>query len=218
MFDMSNFLSTLLISLPAIIIALTFHEYAHGFVAYKLGDDTAYLQGRLTLNPLPHLDPIGFIMLLFFHFGWAKPVPVNPFHLRGDRTKGMMLVSFAGPAANMILAIAAAILVGLLQGVFSTVHSSFFTIFMAILTQLVFINVVLAIFNLIPIPPLDGSKILAGLIPSSQEWIYKLEQYGFIILILLMVTGIIGKILNFIINPIYWLLIQLAQSVYGLFA
>ena len=130
----------------------------------------------------------------------------------------MMLVSFAGPAANMILAIAAAILVGLLQGVFSTVHSSFFTIFMAILTQLVFINVVLAIFNLIPIPPLDGSKILAGLIPSSQEWIYKLEQYGFIILILLMVTGIIGKILNFIINPIYWLLIQLAQSVYGLFA
>lgn len=208
MFNLPD-LSTMLISLPAIIIALTFHEFAHGFVAYKLGDPTAKNQGRLTLNPLPHLDPVGFFMLLFFHFGWAKPVPINPFYFEGDRKKGVMLVSFAGPLSNLFLALLAAIILGVL---FKFLNPQ--GIIISMLSYLILINLVLAVFNLIPIPPLDGSKILAGILPGSSEWMYKLEQYGFLILILLMLVGAIGKLLNWIIYPIYELLLNLATYIY----
>lgn len=189
--------------LPAIIIGLTLHELAHGYVAYRLGDNTAARQGRLTINPLAHIDPIGFIALFLVGFGWAKPVPVNPFNMR-DPQRGMLLVSLAGPATNMVIAIVTAILLGLgIASLFPYGHD--------IVIRIIYINIVLAVFNLLPIPPLDGSKILAGILPPSQaNIIHALDNYGFIILLLLLFTGVISKILSVIIVPIFHLLITLS--------
>ena len=189
--------------LPAIIIGLTLHELAHGYVAYRLGDNTAARQGRLTINPLAHIDPIGFIALFLVGFGWAKPVPVNPFNMR-DPQRGMLLVSLAGPATNMVIAIVTAILLGLgIASLFPYGHD--------IVMRIIYINIVLAVFNLLPIPPLDGSKILAGILPPSQaNIIHALDNYGFIILLLLLFTGVISKILSVIIVPIFHLLITLS--------
>jgi len=209
---MISWLTAKIILLPAIIIALTFHEYAHGRVADLLGDDTPYLQGRLTLNPLPHLDVVGFLMLFFTNFGWAKPVQVNPYRFRNMRVKeGMLLVALAGPAMNLLLAI-----VGM--GVLKTIgvdpqdgvalYSSPAGILLA---PLVSINLALMIFNLIPVPPLDGSKILAGLLPdSAAKYIYALEQYGIVILLLLLFTGAASMVLGPLLNGAYGL-------IYGIF-
>ncbi|RKO66827.1 site-2 protease family protein [Desulfofundulus salinus] len=193
------------IMLPAIVLGLTFHELAHGWVADRLGDATARYQGRLTLNPLAHVDVIGLIMLFAVGFGWAKPVPVNPYNFRGDMRQGIMLVSLAGPAANMLLAIAGTVALGL--GAWKLPYGQ------DIVLKIIYINVILAVFNLLPIPPLDGSKILAGLLPGRQQWLYALENYGTIILLLLLFTGIIGKVLRWIIVPLYHALIDLAKAV-----
>ncbi|TYO95581.1 site-2 protease family protein [Desulfallas thermosapovorans] len=193
-------LSELLLLLPAILIGLTFHEFAHGWVAYRLGDNTARNQGRLTLNPVAHIDPIGFIMLILFKFGWAKPVPVNPYNLRTDPARGMLLVSLAGPTANLVVALATAILLGL--GFLRLLPYADYFYYMLYLTLQ--INVVLAFFNLIPVPPLDGSKILAGLFPRHTQFIYGMETYGTVILLILLFTGVLGKILwplvSFVVN------------------
>lgn len=186
-------LTDYLIFLPAILIAITFHEYAHGWVAYVLGDDTPRLQGRLTINPLPHIDWIGFAMLLIFHFGWAKPVQINPYNFKNSSFKqGMMLVSLAGPGMNMLLALLGLILIRLLIPFHG---SEGFDIALQLLEPLVTINIILAAFNLIPLPPLDGSKILAGLLPDvGTRFMYGLEQYGVVILLLLIMTGLASKI------------------------
>jgi len=190
---------------PAIVLGLTCHEFAHGWVADRLGDHTARYQGRLTLNPVAHVDVIGLIMLFIAGFGWAKPVPVNPYNLRGDRNQGMLLVSLAGPATNMLIAVLGAFVLGLGAWKLSLGEDIF--------RYIIYINIVLAIFNLLPIPPLDGSKILAGLWPGSQQWLAYIENYGFIILLLLLLTGIIGRMLGLILVPIYNLLLQLAFRV-----
>lgn len=203
MFDFPS-LHTIALTLPAIIIGLTFHEYAHGWVAYRLGDRTAEAHGRLTVNPVAHLDPIGFILLILAGFGWAKPVPVNPYNFRGDIKQGMLLVSLAGPATNLILAIVSAVLLGL----FAMRDIPYFNI---IMQYMIVINVVLAIFNLIPIPPLDGSKILAGLLPGRQAWLDQLEAYGPILLIVLVFFGF--RFISVLINPVVNILISLAQSI-----
>ena len=202
MFDLPS-LQSIALMLPAIVLGLTFHEYAHGLVAYRLGDNTAHDHGRLTLNPAAHVDPVGLILLFLAGFGWAKPVPVNPYNLKGDIQKGMLLVSLAGPATNLLLAIAAAVIWGALAGL----RLPYFNDIMMYMIQ---INVVLAIFNLIPVPPLDGSKILAGLLPGRQNWLYQLESYGVIILILLVFTGAIGFIFNIFVRPIVLALYSLA--------
>lgn len=189
--------------LPAIIIGLTFHEFAHGWMADRLGDRTARDMGRLTLNPIPHIDPLGLIMLFLVKFGWAKPVPVNPYNFRGDMRQGMLLVSLAGPATNLLLAVASAIILGL----FVNLNIPYFV---EIMRNMILINVVLGIFNLIPIPPLDGSKILAGLLPGRQEWLYQLESYGAILLIILVFTGAIGFIFRIFVYPIVTKLFSLA--------
>jgi Zn-dependent protease len=203
-----NSLVDILVFLPAILIAITFHEYAHGRVAYALGDDTPRLQGRLTVNPLPHIDWIGFAMLLIFHFGWAKPVQVNPYNFKQISLKqGMMLVSLAGPGMNLLLALAGMIAMRLL----TPFHGSEWGgIALQLFHPLVTINIILAAFNLIPLPPLDGSKILAGLLPDSgASMMYSLEQYGTVILLLLIVTGIASKIFlpiaGFLYNLLYTL-------------
>lgn len=191
-----------LIWLPAILIALTFHEFAHGLAADRLGDRTPYYQGRLTLNPLPHIDWVGFLMLVIFKFGWAKPVQVNPLNFKNvGIKKGMMLVSLAGPAMNMLLAFFGMIMLKML---IPYQDSQLAVLFIPLLEPLVYINLILAAFNLIPVPPLDGSKILAGLLPNSgAQFIYSLEQYGPLILLLLIVTDTVGKILWPLVNLLY---------------
>jgi Zn-dependent protease len=150
-------IAEILIWLPAILIGLTFHEYAHGRVAYILGDDTAYLQGRLTLNPLPHIDWMGFFMLIIAHFGWAKPVQVNPVNFNRNITmkQGMMLVSLAGPAMNLLLALVGMIALRILVPLQDNVWAGYV---LALLIPLIQINLILAAFNLIPVPPWTDQK------------------------------------------------------------
>ncbi|MBQ6842995.1 MAG: site-2 protease family protein [Firmicutes bacterium] len=189
----------MLFVIPAIIIALSFHEYAHARVAYHYGDPTAKEEGRLTLNPLRHLDVVGTLLLIFAGFGWAKPVPVNPWYLGPDRKKKLMHVSIAGPLMNVLEALVGALIISLIYHFvpYSPAANYFYNFFY----YFVYINITLAIFNLLPVPPLDGSKILGGLLPHEQQHIiYELERYGMAILLLLSFTGILGKI----IGPIIW--------------
>ena len=183
-------IQTLLLLAPPILLALTFHEYAHAFVANRYGDDTAKQSGRLTLNPLRHLDPLGTIMIFLVHFGWAKPVPVNPHRLKNPK-KDMLWISAAGPLANMVLALVSGVLLRL---IFATGGKPDQYSITGLLTLMLImslqINLALAIFNVLPIAPLDGSKILSGLLPSRHEGkIYFLERYGPFILIGLIVFG-----------------------------
>ena len=181
---------TLLLLAPAILLALTFHEYAHGYVANKYGDDTAKRSGRLTLNPLAHLDPLGTIMIFLVHFGWAKPVPVNPYKLRNPK-RDMLWISAAGPLANMVLALLSGILLRLVFAVGGAPHThSIVGLLIVMVIMSLQINLALAIFNVLPIAPLDGSKILAGLLPAKYEGkVYFLERYGPFILIGLIIFG-----------------------------
>ena len=181
---------TLLLIAPAILVALTFHEFAHAYVANRYGDDTAKRSGRLTLNPLRHLDPLGTIMIFLVHFGWAKPVPVNPNNLRNPK-KDMLWISAAGPVANMILALISGILIRVFLASTGTYeqHSILgFIIYMVVMSLQ--INLALAIFNILPIAPLDGSKILAGLLPASFGGIiHTAERYGPFVLLGLIILG-----------------------------
>lgn len=170
-------LQVLFLRVPPILFALTAHEYAHGLVADRLGDPTARYAGRLTFNPLSHLDLWGTLMLFFWGFGWARPVPVDPGNLRNPK-RDMMWISLAGPGANVFLAAMFGLVlraVGEWRGMGDTL--------LYMLQFGVFISLVLAMFNLIPIPPLDGSKILMGLLPERQEYRYRrIERYGPLIL------------------------------------
>jgi len=188
---------------PGFLLAITVHEFTHGYVAYKLGDPTAKLAGRLTFNPISHLDLFGTIVLVLTQMiGWAKPVPVDPRNLQSPR-KDMLWISLGGPAANLItavvLSLALHMLMGFLGGQRGSLASAFFLrpLFLILLYG-VQINVVLAIFNLLPVPPLDGSGIVAGLLPRRQAYEFeKLQPYGFIILMLLIFTGAV----NYMIMP-----------------
>lgn len=201
MLDLS--LDRLLYAVPAIIVALTFHEYAHARVAYAFGDTTAKDANRLTINPLKHLDIAGTLLLIFAGFGWAKPVPINPYYFQGDRKKKIMLVSVAGPVMNLLEALVGAVILSLLYHS-SLGYNSFFQYIFMFLSYYILINIVLAVFNLIPVPPLDGSKILMGLLPDSKlHIILALERYGMLILMALVLFGVVGKIISPITSIIY---------------
>ena len=178
----------MLFRLPAIVISLSVHECCHAGSAYLLGDPTARNMGRLSLNPFRHLDPIGFLCLMFFRFGWAKPVPINPYNFRSvDEKTGMLLTALAGPMSNILLCF---ICIGLfsLTPRRAPVPIQWYFDF---LNYMIIINASLAFFNLIPVPPLDGSKILFGLLPDRMYSAAQvLEQYGFYILLLLLFTSI----------------------------
>ena len=181
---------TLLLIAPPILLALTFHEYAHAYAAYRFGDDTARQSGRLSLNPLRHLDPLGTIMIFIVHFGWAKPVPVNPNRLQNPK-KDMLWISAAGPLANMMLALASGLLIRVLLtiGVTPDRNTAIGLLFFMVIMSLQ-INLALAIFNILPIAPLDGSKILSALLPVRYEKLATfLERYGPFILIGLIIFG-----------------------------
>lgn len=174
-------------SLIAFVIAISIHEFMHAFTAYKLGDPTAARQGRVTLNPVSHFDPLGFMMLLFllvapFGFAWGRPVPVNPGNFR-DPKRGMLLVAAAGPLSNLVQAA----LFALPLWVIPNALGSWPPFARALLSSLIFINIALAAFNMIPVPPLDGHKILTGLLPDYWYPILApLERYGFAILLALL--------------------------------
>lgn len=203
--DILSVLQGLVLVIPGFLLAITVHEFAHGYVALRFGDPTAQRAGRLTFNPVSHLDPLGTVFLVLsaiggFGIGWAKPVPVDPRYLPKP-ISNMMWISLAGPAANLIAAIAlASLMQGTLRLLWGATPSPGVTaVLQPVLLMLryaVRINIVLAIFNLIPIPPLDGSKILQGLLPLRQAIaLERLEPYGFVIMIVLLVSGAISYII-----------------------
>lgn len=184
-------LFSMIAGIPGLIIAMAVHEYAHARMADAMGDDTPRAMGRLTLNPLAHIDPIGLLMLFVVQFGWAKPVTINPNNFR-DWKKSELYVSLAGPASNLITAFLALLILGIYVKLGLPVSRGL----QMVMYLVVIYNINFAIFNMIPLPPLDGSKVLMSFLPS--EWSYKLmslERYSFIILIALMFTPVFGYIL-----------------------
>jgi Zn-dependent protease len=182
-------LAFILLAIP-LMYSVVLHELAHGWVAWRMGDPTAKMQGRLSLNPLRHLDPVGTIMLFIFGFGWARPVPVNFNYIR-DTKKGLILVSSAGIITNMLLAFLAFFLYRLLTPAPGEVMAT-------LLSYMAQINIMLAAFNLIPIPPLDGSKILMGFLPERLRYSFsRIEPYGFFIIIGLLFLGALNPLIAF---------------------
>ncbi len=202
---------------PGIIISLTIHEYSHAAVANLRGDDTAKRMGRLTLNPLAHLDPIGFIMLLIAHFGWAKPVPVNPYNLTNPK-RDMIWVSAAGPISNMILAFLIAIFIRI-----AVVLNLELGVLYIMLFFTFYINLILAVFNLIPIQPLDGSKIVMGLLP--HQYAAQFEEFTkkgpFILIGIIIFSRMTGiSILGTIFTPwiTIWGKLLLGNQIFSMFS
>ena len=195
-----------LLAVP-VLLAVTIHEVAHGWVAYKLGDNTAYLAGRLTLNPIKHLDLIGTLVFIVTQMiGWAKPVPVNPYNLKNPK-KDMIWVAAAGPAANFILAVGFSLLYHFSSRLVGGYPSDFIITPVVLITRIgIIINIGLAVFNLLPIPPLDGSNILLGLLPREAALRYRsITPYGFLILLVLIFSGLVDKL----IVPIIYFLVKL---------
>lgn len=199
----------LLLTVPGVLIALTFHEFAHAWVANKLGDDTPRYQGRLNLNPLSHIDPVGFIFLIVAGFGWGKPVQIDPRNFNGkySLSKAEAIVSAAGPIMNFILAFVFLILYYVLFVVTDAVAGlsmQWQQIIFAIITYTVSINIGLGVFNLIPLPPLDGSKILTHFLPyKAKEWFYRNQQIFYIVFLILFITRLSGIILTPIFTAVF---------------
>ena len=194
------------------MFSVILHEVAHGWVAEKFGDDTARLMGRITFNPIPHIDLFGTIILPVLAlltgapvFGWAKPVPVNGYRLRNPQ-RDMVWVALAGPGANLLLACVCGFIMWVLR-TYPIMPESIAVSIMELTRLIMIVNVILPVFNLFPIPPLDGSRVLAGLLPSKLAYEYsKLEQYGFFIVIILLTTGILPRLMSPIMNFIIVLL------------
>ena len=218
--DTSKLLS-LLLSVPGILIAITFHEFAHAYVADKLGDDTPRNQGRLTLNPLGHLDPIGSIMLLFAGFGWGKPVEVNPrnYDRRFSMDKADAIVSIAGPLMNFFLAIVLTIIYCAIYKFSSAtfVNSQIGTIVLLMINIAISINIGLGVFNLIPLPPLDGSKVLKAFLPyNSRQWFENNEKLFEMIFVALWIVGVLSTIISPLISIITNGILKLGCIIFGI--
>ncbi|HQA03524.1 MAG TPA: site-2 protease family protein [Thermodesulfovibrio thiophilus] len=217
--DFGVILREILISAPAILIAIVFHELAHGWVAYKLGDNTAKFSGRLTLNPISHIDLFGTIIMPFllliltsgqWVFGYAKPVPVNPYNFKNPKI-GMAITAAGGPLANLLLAIACTIILKwVLLPFMGAIPNFIFEPLILIFKATIMINIVLAAFNLIPIPPLDGGRIIIGVLPVRySEMMERIEPFGSLIVILMIVTGLTSVFV--------WPLVKLFFSIISFF-
>ena len=208
----------LLLSVPGLLIAITFHEFAHAFVADKLGDDTPRSQGRLTLNPLGHLDPVGTVMLLFAGFGWGKPVEVNPrnYDRRFSMDKADAIVSIAGPLMNFFLAIAFTIIYCIMLK-FTDINSRVIEIIIMMVLYTIQINIGLGLFNLIPVPPLDGSKVIKPILPyNAKVWFENNERIFEMVFVALWLLGILSTIISPIIQAVYGGIIKLGFAIFGL--
>lgn len=217
-FNLTDFLITILV----LAVSLSFHEFAHGWAAFRLGDDTAARMGRLSMNPLVHLDPIGSIAFILGGIGWAKPVPINPGRFTRARTikRGIMLTSLAGPSANLILAFASALgLYLLLTLVYLTSWSgTVLTVMIQLLNRMYFANIILAVFNLLPIPPLDGFKIFGSLLPSSLYYrLMGIERYiGMVFLmIILFARGFLSQVLSVVAWPFNQVILRPLEWLFG---
>lgn len=198
--------------IPAALLTVVFHEVSHGYVAFLLGDRTAKDSGRLSLNPIKHIDPIGLICMIIFRFGWAKPVPVNPYYFK-NRKGGMALTALAGPLSNLLFALISFFLIWILTLIPITSQTVYnvLNFCLSLFTILASLNIGLAIFNLIPIPPLDGSKILNALLPDKIYYkILQYEQFGFLILILLINFPPFNRLISAASSAVY-------QGFYNLF-
>lgn len=201
MFDFKSMILSLLLSLPGLLLALTVHEFAHGYAALKMGDHTAEYSGRLSLNPLHHLDVIGTLCLLVFHFGWAKPVPINPNNFRNPK-KGIIVVSLAGPFANFLLALVFGFVLGAI--VTFMPGGELRTFLYTVVNYCVVLNVGLMVFNLIPVPPLDGSKVLLEFLPyRARYYAYRYERYIGLIFLALLYFGILSPVLGFLSSYVF---------------
>jgi Zn-dependent protease len=205
-----DYFYSLLLSLPGILIAISFHEMAHAYAADAMGDPTPKDAGRLTVNPLKHIDPLGFISMLLFRFGWAKPVPVNPNNFK-DKKKGMIAVALSGVLTNLLLAF-------LGMAAYLAVIPLNNETLMIILQYIYIYNIVFAVFNIIPIPPLDGSQILVLFLPpKALMTYYRFQQYGMIVIFVLAFTGLLGIIINPAINGIVSLFSAILLPLFNLF-
>lgn len=214
-----NALLGLLYTIPGVLIAITFHEFAHAKVADMLGDDTPRREGRISLNPLAHIDPIGFIMLLFAGFGWGKPVNVNPRNYNRDISmeKADAIVSIAGPAMNMILAVVFTAIYFIIYKIAGKIvlTNTVLSIIMVMIKYTITINIGLGIFNLIPLPPLDGSKVIKPFLTyNAKQWFEDNERIFYIIFVVLWITGIAGTIISPIINVVYNGIFNLAHIIF----
>mgnify|MGYP004542616397 FL=1 len=214
-------LVALLLTLPGVIIAITFHEFAHAFAADKLGDDTPRRQGRLTLNPLAHIDPVGFLMLIFVHFGWGKPVEINPtnFNRKRSMTAQEAIVALAGPVMNILVAIILTVIlfsVVTFAPVFSI--STAGSLIVLALQMAVAVNVGLGVFNLVPLPPLDGSKILIHFLPyKARNWFMDKRQIFYIVFVALWVTNLISYIISPVISVVSNGIYALVAAIFRIF-
>lgn len=209
----------LLLTVPGVLIALTFHEFAHAWAANKLGDETPRVQGRLNLNPLSHIDPVGFVFLIVAGFGWGKPVQIDPRNFNGkySLSKAEAIVSAAGPIMNFILAFVFLIIYYLLfsvTNVLGALSIQWQQVIFLVISYTISINIGLGVFNLIPLPPLDGSKILMHFLPyKAKEWFYNNQQIFYIIFLLIWITGLSSVVLNPIfsgvLNGMNWVVAKL---------
>ncbi len=192
---------SLILRIPGLVLALSLHEFAHGYAAYKMGDNTAKYSGRLSLNPLDHMDVVGTLCLFLFRFGWAKPVPINPYNFR-NRRAGIITVSLAGPAMNFLLALVCALLYAVVAKFVP--YTTFTTFVIRILVEAVAVNIGLMCFNLIPIPPLDCSKVLIELLPYRYRgYFYTIERYSTLILMLALWSGVLNPVLGTMYSAAY---------------
>ena len=206
--DPLDWLMDVLMTLPAIIIGLSFHEYAHAVVSYKLGDPTPKLQGRVTINPMAHVDPVGFAALIFAGFGWGVPVEVNPTYY-ANRRKGELLVSLAGVTMNLIIAIVFAVIAKILLMTLgaAVLSTSWGAVLWTMIMYVIQINLVLMIFNLIPVPPLDGFSIISEIFNlKTTNFYWTVYRYGNVILIALIIFGVTGRIISPAVYGIFNLL------------
>lgn len=214
-------LLALLLTLPGVIVAITFHEFAHAFVADKLGDDTPRRQGRLNLNPLSHIDPVGFFMLIFAHFGWGKPVEINPANFNRKRSMSAQeaLVALAGPVMNLIIAIVLTIILFAITTFTPTFILSTTGMLIGLTLQMaISVNIGLGVFNLIPLPPLDGSKILIHFLPyNAKTWFENNVQIFYIVFIVLWVTNLISYIISPVINIVSTGIYSMVSALFGIF-